>query len=83
MLECGISYSLQQHVGACLQQSSECRSQLSHLDLEVEVWRICDLCLEHGPVLAHEVAVDTTQGMATLRVLQAGLQHQQAILKYY
>ena len=38
----------------------------SHLDLEVEVGGICDLGLEHGPVLAHEVTIDAAEAVPTL-----------------
>lgn len=45
----------------------------AHLDLQVEVGGEVHLGLEHGPVLAHEVAVDGRQVVARLLVLHSGL----------
>ena len=38
----------------------------THLDLQVEVGSICDLGLEHGAILSHEVAVDGAEAVAAL-----------------
>ena len=45
----------------------------AHLDLEVEVGREGDLGLEHGPVLAHEVAIHSSHRVPRLLLFHGGL----------
>ena len=45
----------------------------AHLDLQVEVGGEVHLGLEHGPVLAHEVAVDCGHVVARLLILHSCL----------
>ena len=51
----------------------------AHLDLQVEVGGEVHLGLEHGPILAHEVAIDCGHIVARLLILHSSLHNASAL----